>query len=105
MHVRSVWIATQDSPIIYKYIDWLITMPLLAIQFYLILSAVKRVSTMIFWRLLIAALIMVCGGYAGEAGYILPFLGFFVWMAGWIFILYEIFPGEAGKIVSRSTND
>ena len=76
MYVRNIWVTTGDSPIIYRYIDWLITMPLLAIQFYLILSAVRKVSSTIFWKLLIGTLVMVCGGYAGEAGYILPFLGF-----------------------------
>ena len=104
MYMRNIWATTGDSPIIYRYIDWLITMPLLAIQFYLILSAVRKVSSTIFWKLLIGTLIIVCGGYAGEAGYILPFLGFVIWMAGWIYILYEIFSGEAGKLVSRSTN-
>ena len=44
---------------------------------------------------------MVCGGYAGEAGYILPFLGFVIWMVAWIYILYEIFSGEAGKISNQ----
>ena len=104
MYVRSVWVTTGDSPIVYKYIDWLITMPLLALQFYLILSAVRKTSSTIFWKLLIATLVMVFGGYAGEAGYILPFLGFVIWMTGWIYILYEIFSGEAGKLVDRSTN-
>jgi len=104
MYMRSVWVTTGDSSIIYKYIDWLITMPLLALQFYLILSAVKKASSIIFWKLLFGTLIMVCGGYAGEAGYILPFLGFIVWMAGWIYILYEIFSGEAGKLCARSSN-
>jgi len=104
MYVRSVWVTTGDSPIIYKYIEWLITMPLLALQFYLILSAVKKTSSTIFWKLLIGTLAMVFGGYAGEAGYILPFLGFVIWMTGWIYILYEIFSGEAGKLVEKSTN-
>ncbi len=104
MYMRTVWVTTGDSPIIYRYIDWLITMPLLALQFYLILSAVRKIPSIIFWKLLIGTLVMVCGGYAGEAGYILPFLGFVIWMTGWIYILYEIFSGEAGKLVTRSTN-
>ena len=104
MYVGSVWVATGDSPIIYRYIDWLITMPLLIIQFYLVLSVVKKVSPLLFWKFLIAPLVMVCGSYAGEAGYIHSVLGLVIWMAGWIFILYEIFPGEAGKLIARSAN-
>ena len=105
MYMRNVWVGTGDSPTVYRYIDWLITMPLLAIEFYLILSAVRKVSSIIFWKLLIGTLVMVLGGYAGEAGYISPFLGFVIWMVGWLYILYEIFTGEARKLCDKSTND
>ena len=104
MYVRNIWVATGDSPIIYRYVDWLITMPLLTIQFYLVLSAVKKVSPTLFWKFLIAPLAMVLGGYAGEVGYISPFLGFVIWMVGWLYILYEIFAGEAGKLCAKSAN-
>ena len=104
MYMRNIWIATGDSPIIYRYIDWLITMPLLATEFYLILSTVRKVSSIIFWKLLIGTLVIVLGGYAGEAGYISPFLGFITWMVGWLYILYEIFAGEAGKLCAKSAN-
>ena len=104
MYMRNVWVGTGDSPTVYRYIDWLITMPLLAIEFYLILSTVRKVSSIIFWKLLIGTLVMVLGGYAGEAGYISPFLGFVIWMVGWLYILYEIFPGEAGRLCDKSTN-
>ena len=105
MYVGNIWVATGDSPIIYRYVDWLITIPLLTVQFYLVLSAVKKVSPILFWKFLIAPLAMVCGSYAAEAGYIHSVLGLVIWMAGWIFILYELFPGEAGKIVNKSTNE
>ena len=74
------------------------------IEFYLILAAVKKVSGGIFWRLLIGSLVMLIGGYLGEAGYIPAMLGFVVGIAGWIYILYEVFSGEAGKIASKSGN-
>ena len=104
MYTRNIWVITGDVPIVYRYIDWLITMPLLAIEFYLVLSTVKNVSSSIFWKLLVGSLIIVCGGYAGRIGYISPFLGFVIWMGGWIYILYEIFSGEAGKLIAKSTN-
>ena len=59
MYMRDIWATTGDSPIIYRYIDWLITMPLLIIQFYLILSAVKKISSLLFWKFLIAPLAMI----------------------------------------------
>ena len=31
-------------------------------------------------------------------------LGFVIWIAGWIYILYEIFSGEAGRAAAKSGN-
>ena len=70
-----------------RYIDWLITVPLQMIEFYLILVAVRKANSGIFWRLLIGSLVMLIGGYLGEAGYINATLGFIIGMAGWVYIL------------------
>jgi bacteriorhodopsin len=97
-YMRDVWVATGDTPTVYRYIDWLITVPLLMIEFYLILSAIAKVPTGVFWRLLIGTLVMLVGGYLGEAGYMSVWPAFIIGMLGWAFILYEIFMGEASKI-------
>merc|ERR1719269_418187 len=77
-YMREFWVTLHSSPILYRYIDWSITVPLQMIEFYLILSAVQRnISGMMFWRLLI---------------------GIIVGMCGWGFILFEIFMGEAGSV-------
>jgi bacteriorhodopsin len=104
MYMRDVWVTTGDSPTVYRYIDWLITVPLLMLEFYFVLSAVKKVPGTIFWRLLLGSLVMLIGGYAGEAGYINAMLGFVIGMAGWVYILYEVFSGDAGKIAAKSGN-
>ena len=101
MYMREVWVATGTSPTVFRYIDWLLTVPLLMIEFYFILSAVKKVSSGIFWRLLVGSLVMLVGGYLGEAGYINITAGFVIGMAGWIYILYEIFSGEAAKEAAK----
>ena len=104
MYMREVWVSTGDSPTVYRYIDWLITVPLQMVEFYLILAAVGKANSGMFWRLLIGSLVMLVGGYLGEAGYINAMLGFIIGMAGWLYILYEIFSGEAGKAASKSGN-
>ena len=40
---------------------------------------------------------MLVPGYMGEAGYINVTVGFVIGLAGWFYILYEIFAGDAGK--------
>jgi len=104
IYLRGVWVHTGDSPTVYRYIEWIITMPLQMIVFYLILGAVRKVSSRIFWKLLIGTIVMIMGGYLGEAGYINKVLGFAVWMAAWVYVLYEIFSGEAGRSASKSGN-
>jgi bacteriorhodopsin len=104
MYMREVWVSTGDSPTVYRYIDWLITVPLQMIEFFLILAAVGKAKSGIFWRLLIGTVVMLVGGYLGEAGYINATLGFVIGMAGWVYILYEIFSGEAGKAAAKSGN-
>ena len=104
LYIRGVWVQTGDVPTVYRYIDWLITVPLQMIEFYLILSAVRKVSSGMFWRLLIGSLVMLIGGYLGETGTILRAAGFVIGIAGWIYILYEIFSGEAGRVAAKSGN-
>jgi len=104
MYMRDVWVTTGESPTVYRYIDWLITVPLQMVEFYLILAAVGKANSGIFWRLLIGTVVMLLGGYFGEAGYINATLGFVIGMAGWFYILYEVFSGEAGKAAAKSGN-
>jgi bacteriorhodopsin len=101
-YMRDVWVTTGSTPTVFRYIDWLITVPLLMIEFYLILSAVTKVSSGIFWRLMIGTVVMLVGGYLGEAGYMAVLPAFIIGMVGWAYILYEIFMGEASKVNANS---
>ena len=97
-YMRDYWVAEQSTPIVYRYIDWLITVPLLMIEFFIILKAVgATVSNNSFWRLLVGTLVMLLGGYLGEAQVISSTLGFIIGMIGWAVIIWEIFGGEASK--------
>jgi bacteriorhodopsin len=98
-YMREYWVQLGSSPIVYRYIDWTITVPLQMVEFYLILAAVQpTINAGIFWRLLLGTVAMLVAGYCGEAGFVNAWAGFMVGMAGWAFILFEIFSGEAGKL-------
>jgi len=100
-YMREVWVYTSESPIVFRYIDWLLTVPLQIVEFYLILAAMTAVATGLFWRLLVASLVMLIAGYLGEvnsANTEALWLLFAIGMAGWLYILYEIFAGEASRI-------
>merc|ERR1712217_273720 len=101
-YMREYWVQLRTSPILYRYIDWTITVPLQMIEFYLILSAVsKDISQASFWKLLIGTIVMLVAGYAGEANMLDPWIGFIVGCSGWGYILFEIFAGEAGQVATK----
>ena len=97
-YMRDVWVSTGETPTVYRYIDWLITVPLLMVEFFLILSAITKVPAGVFWRLLIGTTLMLVFGYLGEAGYMNVTVAFVIGTAAWLYVLYEIFAGEAGKL-------
>ena len=102
--MRGIWINTGESPTVFRYVDWFITVPLQIVEFYLILAAVTAVRAQLFWKLLIASLVMLLGGYLGEIGALESNIGFIIGMVGWIYIIYEIFAGEASKACSECGN-
>jgi len=98
-YMREFWVQIHASPIVYRYIDWTITVPLQMVEFYLILSAVSPdITAGMFWRLLVGTVLMLVFGYMGESKMINADVGFVLGLAGWGYILYEIFAGEAGVV-------
>jgi bacteriorhodopsin len=104
LYMRAGWIATGESPTVFRYIDWLITVPLQIVEFYLILAAVTVVRPVLFWKLLIASLVMLVGGYLGEAGLMASMPAFIIGMIGWAAVIYLIFAGDAAKASVASGN-
>jgi len=100
-YMREFWVQIGSSPIVYRYIDWSITVPLQMVEFYLILSAVQpNIGSGMFWRLLIGTVFMLAAGYMGEVGFLNAVVGFVVGLCGWFYILFEIFAGEAGQLAA-----
>ena len=103
LYMRGVWVETGSSPTVYRYIDWLITVPLQIIEFYLILKVCTNVSSSVFWKLLGASLVMLVVGFMGETGSNALVCGI-VATAAWLYIIYEVFSGEAGQLNASSGN-
>ena len=100
-YMREVWVSTGESPTVFRYVDWLLTVPLQIIEFYLILAAITVIGASLFWRLLIASVAMLIAGYLGEVNAsdsLILWGGFIVGTVAWLYIIYEIFLGEASKI-------
>ena len=90
-----------------RYIDWLITVPLLMIELYIVLFAVTKVSSGVFKRLLGYTTLMLVFGYLGETGscaWINSTTGFVGGMLFWGLALKEIWSGEAADANAGSKN-
>jgi len=99
MYMREYWVQVHKTPIVYRYVDWSITVPLQMIEFNLILKAAGKATTALgFYKLLVGTVLMLSFGYMGETGVLPPLVGFACGLAGWFFILFEIFMGEAGGL-------
>merc|ERR1712146_101905 len=98
MYMREYWVQLHKSPVVYRYIDWTITVPLQMIEFNLILKAAgAQIGPAGFWKLLIGTVLMLVFGYVGETTPGMGWPGFIGGLCGWAFILFEIFAGESGK--------
>ena len=104
-YMREIWVVSKKNPIIYRYIDWILTVPLQIIEFYLILSVAKKIPIELFYKLLLASVIMIVAGFLGESKVIDRNLGFIIGTIAWLYILYEIFYGEAAKFKEETEDE
>merc|ERR1711907_537927 len=65
MYMREYWVAVHGSPIVYRYIDWTITVPLQMIEFNLIIKAAGgKIGAAGFWKLFIGTMSSVASAQA-----------------------------------------
>jgi bacteriorhodopsin len=100
-YMKDQWVQTQISPTQYRYTDWLITVPLQIVEFYFILKASGPVPSSLGLRLFSASLAMVFFGWLAEINFMAKLLGFVAGMASWLYILYEVFAGEASMYAAK----
>ena len=101
--MRGVWVETGSSPTVFRYIDWLLTVPLLIIEFYLILRAVTNVAGQLFMKLFVGSLAMLIFGYLGESGGMHVGLAFLIAMAAWIYMIQVLYSGDGKTAVSAAS--
>ena len=103
LYMREAHLSGEVNTV-FRYIDWLITVPLQIVEVYLILAAVTIVPLLLFWKLLGASLLLLIFGFLGETGLFDTTLSFIFGVAAWGYIIYEVFLGEASKLSQASAN-
>ena len=107
LYMREGYMVDGSSPTELRYVDWLITVPLQIVEFYLIVAAVTAVSLGLFWKLLAGSLVMLIGGYMGESGVmgVDVMTGFIIGMIGWVYVIWLIWAGDAAKAAAGAKNE
>ena len=93
--------AEGDSTTVFRYVDWILTVPLMCVEFYLILKAAGA-TTKHLRDLVVLSTIMLVTGYVGEAGLGNASLwGLFSGLA-YFAIVYMIKFGELAKLAASA---
>jgi len=98
---NDVWLATGQLTVIHRYVGWFLTVPLQVVTLYFFVGAFATLPLGLFWRLLVAAVLMVLARFMGEAGLMHPTLGFLLGLALWLYILGEAFFGRMSERTAK----
>jgi bacteriorhodopsin len=101
-YMRDYWATFQESPTFFRYVDWVLTVPLMCVEFYLILK-VAGAKTSLLWKMVFYSIVMLVTGYIGEAVYTesAAIWGLVSGIA-YFLIVYEIWLGEASKLAKAA---
>ena len=104
-YMRGYNLDTGDSPTFFRYVDWLLTVPLMCVEFYLITKKVgAKVS--LLWKLIFASVVMLVTGYIGEAVHPEDTVSWVWGLASglaYFYIVYLVWFGDVAKLASAST--
>lgn len=104
-YMRDYWASFSESPVFFRYVDWVLTVPLMCVEFYLILK-VAGAKKSLMWKLFLLSVVMLVTGYFGEAVYRDQ-----AWLWGLISgiayfaIVAEIWFGKAKKLAVEAGGD
>jgi bacteriorhodopsin len=100
--MRDYFTETQTSPTFFRYVDWMLTVPLMCVEFYLITKKAGA-KTSLLWKLIMASVVMLVTGYFGEA---VDRGNSVMWGvlsgAAYFYIAYLIWFGEVAKLAESA---
>jgi len=97
-YMRDYWAVNGESPTFFRYVDWILTVPLMCVEFFLILK-VAGAKRSLMWKLIILSVIMLVTGFLGETVYRdAAWLWGLISGIAYFAIVYEIWLGSAKKL-------
>ncbi len=104
LYMREYYMEYGQSPTFFRYVDWILTVPLMCVEFYLILRAAGATKSHLT-HLVVASTIMLVTGFIGEAGTMAggaALWGLFSGIA-YFYIVYMIKFGELANALAIAT--
>ena len=101
-YMKEYWAEVGESPTFFRYVDWILTVPLMCVEFYLILK-VAGAKTDLLWKMIAYSLGMLVTGYLGET-LLSDSAALWGGISGafYFLIVYEIWFGSASKLAASA---
>lgn len=101
-YMKEYWAEVGESPTFFRYVDWILTVPLMCLEFFLILK-VAGAKTNLLWKMILYSVIMLVTGYLGETVFVdQAALWGAISGAAYFVIVYEIWLGQASKLAAAA---
>jgi bacteriorhodopsin len=101
-YMRGYFADYHESPTFFRYVDWLLTVPLMCVEFYLITKKAGGKSSLL-WKMILASVVMLVTGYWGEA--VAP-ANATLWgtlsAIAYFYIVYEVWLGDVKKLATSA---
>lgn len=107
-YMRDFYQTYNETPVALRYIDWTLTVPLMCLEFYLLLKPAGAKSSFM-WKLIAASVLMLVAGYIGEAfntdgSSSHNVMWGVISTLGYVYVLYSAWFGEAKTLAAASNS-
>ena len=93
--------VSGDSVTFFRYVDWILTVPLMCVEFYLILQKAGAQKSLM-WNMILLSTIMLVTGYIGEAGLGDAVIWGTISGISYFVIVYILWFGSAGQLAQKA---
>lgn len=103
-YMRDYNLQTGESPVFFRYVDWILTVPLMCVEFYLITKKAGG-KIALLWQLIAASVVMLVTGYIGEAIYgkeTQSWIWGLVSGIAYFYIVYLVWFGDVAKLANNA---
>ena len=103
-YMRGYNLETGQSPVFFRYVDWILTVPLMCVEFYLITQKAGARAGLL-WKLIFASVVMLITGYIGEAIYgkeTQSWIWGLISGLAYFYIVYLVWFGEVAKLAGSA---